>query len=44
MKRHQIIYALRKWAHPTWFQEILAWPTPMLRLILEEYEPELFAH
>lgn len=39
MKRHEIIWALRKWAHPSWFHDLLAVEdTPALAALLAYYE------
>lgn len=40
MKRHEIIFALAQYAHPQWYHSLLSWPTPVLRMLLEHYEPK----
>ena len=37
MKREEIINELRKYAHPSWFQKLLTWPTKALERLLNYY-------
>lgn len=38
MKRHEIIFALRKYCHPSWFQKILGMEDDGLAVMLFYYE------
>lgn len=38
MNRTEIIYALAKYAHPSWYHDILSLPTSCLELLLKYYE------
>lgn len=38
MKREEIIYALRKHSHPSWYHDLLDRDTEMLRALLAYYE------
>jgi len=37
MKREEIIKELSQYAHPSWFQKLLTWPTKALEKLLNYY-------
>lgn len=44
MKRHEIVFALGAYVHPSMYHGILNWPTEGLRLLLEHHTlPERYA-
>jgi len=38
--RTEIIYELAKYAHPTWYHDLLTWSTNELRILLDYYKGE----
>ncbi|QDP67621.1 MAG: hypothetical protein Tp172MES00d2C118482111_15 [Prokaryotic dsDNA virus sp.] len=38
MKRQDIIYELAKYAHPSWYHDLLKWRTWQLDLLLQFYQ------
>lgn len=41
MKRHEIIYALAAYAHPSWYHALIQWDTGNLYKLLKYYQGDL---
>jgi hypothetical protein len=41
MKRHEIIYELAKYAHPSWYHDLLSWKTWQLKILLDYYKRDI---